>query len=219
VTLREPALLLSAWETAAASPRVARGAAVACAPSGLDAVLDLPVGTAARVALTAQAEAFGPVADVVLECSACGAQLDVTLPLLELAADAGGGGSVVVDGVTVRAPTLRDLVDAPCEDDLLARCVDGPVGPAQRADVEAAAEALAGAAGLVVRADCPECGTQVAAGLDPGALLWERVSDAVPSVLAEIAELAAAFAWGEAEILALSPPRRRAYLELVRAGR
>jgi hypothetical protein len=41
----------------------------------------------------------------------------------------------------------------------------------------------------------------------------------VPSVLAEIAELAAAFAWSEAEILALSPPRRRAYLELLRAGR
>jgi hypothetical protein len=195
---------------------VARGAAVACGP---DAVLDLPLGTVASRALTAHAEAFGPVADAVLECAACGAQLDVALPLLELVVDA-GDATVKVDELTVRAPTLRDLLDGPSEDELLARCVHGgTVAPEQRAAVEAAAETLAGAAGLSVRTQCPECGAEATAGLDPGALLWERVTSAVPSVLGEVAELAIAFAWSEAEILALSPARRQAYLDLARAGR
>ena len=69
-----------------------------------------------------------------------------------------------------------------------------------------------------VRASCPECGADVGAPLDVGALLWDRVARAAGEALHEVAELAAAFGWSEADVLGLTPLRRRAYLELVRGG-
>jgi hypothetical protein len=219
VTLRDPAHLLSAWEAAARLPRAARGAALA------DAGLDLPISEAAALAVGTYAEAFGATADCVLECDACGQELDVTVPLAEL--DAPGGAEVAVGELTVRAPTTRDLLAARDGDDLLARCVsagDAPVDPAGlggelRDAVEAAAEELSGLAAIVVRAECPDCGAQVSAPLDPGLLLWDRVASAVPAALGEVAELALAFGWSEQDVLALTPLRRRAYLELARGGR
>jgi hypothetical protein len=108
----------------------------------------------------------------------------------------------------------------------MGRCIheDGePVNPAGLAEdvcrqVDAAAEELAGAAGLVIRTTCPACGTDVSAPLDVAGLLWEQVAAAAPAVLAEIAELAAAFGWSEADVLGLTPARRRVYLDLVRGG-
>jgi hypothetical protein len=219
VTLRDPARLLSAWDAAAGLPRAARGASLA------DAALDLPISDAAALALQAYADAFGATADCVLECPACGQELDVSVPLAEL--DARGGGEAAVAELTVRAPTTRDLLAARDGDELLARCVseDGaPVDPAaldgeRRDAVDAAAEDLAGLAAIVVRAECPDCGAEASAPLDPGLLLWERVASAVPAALGEVAELALAFGWSEREVLALTPLRRRAYLELARGGR
>jgi hypothetical protein len=223
VTLRDPAQLLSAWEAAAGLPQPARGVAVLEAAGlveDLDAALDLPISDAAALAIGVQAEAFGAIVDGVLDCEACGLELDVVVPLLEFGA--AGGATARVGDLAVRAPTTRDLLEAQDGEELLERCVgvqaaslDGEL----RAAVEAAAEELAGPAGVVVRAECPECGAIVSAPLDPGALLWERVAAAVPAALAEVAELASAFGWSETEVLGLSPRRRQAYLELVRGGR
>jgi hypothetical protein len=108
---------------------------------------------------------------------------------------------------------------------LLARCVTAaggsPVDVAAlpedvRVEVDAAAEQLAGPGSVVVRVDCPECGAQARAPLDVPALLWERVRLAAPALLEQVAELAAAFGWSEAEVLALGPARRSAYLALTR---
>jgi hypothetical protein len=219
VTLRDPAHLLSAWEASAGLPRPARGLGLV----GGD--LDLPIGDAAALALRAYAEAFGATADCVVACAACGQELDVAVPLAEL--DASGGAETTVAELTVRAPTTRDLLTARDGDDLLARCVsrDGaPVDPAAldgelRDAVDAAAEELAGPAAVVVCTECPDCGAQVSAPLDPGLLLWDRVTAAVPIALGEVAELAFAFGWSEQEVLALTPLRRRAYLELARGAR
>ena len=219
-----------AWEAAAGLPRAARGAALVHAAglaADLDAALDLPIGVAAALAVRAQVDAFGAATDGVLACGACGQELDVPVPLAELRGEP-AAHEAVVQGLTVRAPTTRDLLVAGSADELLARCVHdasgAPVDAEQLEDelleaVDAAAEELAGAAGLVLRASCPECGAPVSAALDPAALLWEQVAAAVPAALAEVAELAAAFGWSERDVLALTAPRRRAYLELARGGR
>ena len=70
-----------------------------------------------------------------------------------------------------------------------------------------------------MRLACPECGSDVAAEVDPVALLADRVSDEVRDLLGDVAELAAAFGWSETEVLQLSEARRRAYLDLARQGR
>jgi hypothetical protein len=231
--LSEPAELLAAWEAAARVPPVARGGVLvhrAALADDVEAALDLPIGRSAALAARAHADAFGTTIDGVVGC-ACGEELDVTVPLPEIASDEGGEVVVLADGLTVRAPTTRDLLETGREADpasaLLARCVhdaDGaPVKPSAlsdqaHAEVDAAAESLAGAGGLVLRTSCPACGSDVGVPVDVGALLWERVATAARELLGEVAELAVAFGWTEPDVLALTPLRRRAYLELARSG-
>lgn len=228
---------LSAWEAAAPLPPAARGAALlerAGLVDDLDAALDLPVGEGAALAVRLYADAFGDVFDGLVTCAACTAVLDVTVPLRELPAAGGDAATVVAAAgrdLRVRAPTTRDLLAARDRADparaLLVACVTDAAGAPADPDelgeealglVDAAAEELAGAAAIVVRAPCPECGADVAAPLDVGALLWDRVARAAGEALHEVAELAAAFGWSEADVFALTPLRRSAYLELVRGG-
>jgi hypothetical protein len=56
----------------------------------------------------------------------------------------------------------------------------------------------------------------VQAALDAAALTWAQVRAAAGRLLGDIADLAAAFGWTEAEVLALPERRRAAYLELTR---
>ncbi|MET8909975.1 hypothetical protein [Micromonospora sp. NPDC004551] len=229
-TLDDPGRLLAVWEAAATAPPAARGPVLlhtAGLLPDLDAALDLPVGTVAALAARLSVDSFGDPVDAVLTCG-CGEVLDVALPLDRVAGlPAGDEGAVAGGTLRVRAPTTRDLLAAGRSDDplgtLLARCVrdaDGrPVAAGeltadQRRAVDAAAEELAGAAAVVLRTRCPGCGETVVAALDVAELLWERIAGRAPAVLAEVATLAAAYGWAEADILALPAGRRRAYLAL-----
>ena len=127
----------------------------------------------------------------------------------------------------MRGPTTEDLLvalaSARPSATLRQRCVTWPAGvdpfdlpPEVHERVGAVAEELTGASALVVRLDCPECDGDVAAEVDPVALLADRVSDEVRDLLGDVAELATAFGWSESEVLALSEVRRRAYLDLAR---
>jgi hypothetical protein len=236
MSLRTRAGLLAAWEATVAVPELARGPALvaeAGLADDLDAALDLPLGESAALAARLHADAFGDEVDGLVTCEPCGTVLDVSVPLAELPAPRGDATVVVAPGgeLRVRAPTTRDLLAARDSPDpaqaLLAACVTGaggaPADPdaldeASLALVDDAAEELAGAAAIVVRVACPECGAAVAAPLDVGALLAERVARAAAEALGEVAELAAAFGWSEAEVLALTPLRRRAYVDLVRGA-
>lgn len=231
------AQLLSAWEAAAALPPAARGAALlerAGYVADLDAALDLPVGEGAALAARLHCDAFGEVVDGLVTCRACATVLDVSVALRALPAAQSEATTVLAPGgreLRVRAPTTRDLLAA-CERAdparaLVSACVSDAAGAPADPDelgeetlgmVDAAAEELAGAAATMVRATCPECGADVAAPLDVGALLWDRVARAAGEALREVAELAAAFGWSETEILALPAVRRGAYLELARGG-
>jgi hypothetical protein len=229
--LATAAEMLAAWEAASEAPPAARTAVIvhrAELADDLDAALDLPLGAVAVMAAHVHEEAFGPMVDGVLHCEACGEELDVTVPLGELAEDGTDAAKEVAD-LTVRAPTTRDLVAVATAEDpsraLMSRCVHNGDGaaidpdaldPDVIADVDAAAEELAGAAGLMLRGSCPACGEKATAPLDIGMLLWEQVTRSAHALLAEVAELGAAFGWSEEEILGLTPLRRRAYLQLAR---
>jgi hypothetical protein len=234
--LADPARLVAAWDAAAAVGGIARAAVLlhaAGAVGALDEALDLPVGDAAARSAELYAAAFGEVLDGLVGCE-CGELLELQVPLAALRAPLGGGTTTVEHAgvaLQVRAPTIRDLLAAAGEPDsaavLLARCVSDPAGgaidpggltPGVRERVDAAAEELAGAAAMTLQAACPACGAGVRAAADVADLLWERVRVAAAAVLAEVAELAAAFGWSEADVLALSPARRRSYLDLVRGG-
>lgn len=236
--LTDPARLLDAWEAGSVVSGVARDAVLlhACgAVADLDEALDLGLGELSALAVHLHVSSFGDVVEGLLRCGTCEEVLEVPVRLSALPAPAGDGVATVrtstCPALRVRVPTTRDLLAVAEQPDpaaaLLARCVTTVAGaavdvaalpPQARVEVDAAAEQLAGPASVVVRATCPGCGTEARAPLDVPAVLWERVRVAAPRVLEEVAELAAAFAWSEAEVLGLSPARRRAYLSLTRAG-
>ncbi|MFF4834334.1 hypothetical protein [Streptomyces sp. NPDC001315] len=182
---------------------------LACAACGEDMEFDLDTAEFARSA-AGRDESAGPGAAV-------------------------GPGEVVVrvrsDGwdVEFRLPGVADLTAAGRAEDprraLLARCLvsavhDGAAvaagdlpGPVQRRIAEAV-EAADPGADVTLNVACPECGQATRAELDIASYLWTELDAWARDLLLDVHLLATAYGWSEPEILALSPLRRRYYLEL-----
>ena len=62
---------------------------------------------------------------------------------------------------------------------------------------------------------CPDCAHQWEATFDIVSFLWAEIEAWARRTLHEVHLLASAYSWGEAEILSLSPRRRRLYVEMV----
>jgi len=62
---------------------------------------------------------------------------------------------------------------------------------------------------------CPACGTAWQAAFDMPAYFWSEIDAWAQCTLGEVHVLARTYGWRESDILALSPGRRRLYLELV----
>lgn len=76
-------------------------------------------------------------------------------------------------------------------------------------------ESLDPLADMRIELRCPDCGHDWAVPFDIASFLWQEVDDWARRLLRTVAELAAAFGWGEREILSLSPLRRQLYLGLI----
>ncbi|MFE7167625.1 hypothetical protein [Streptomyces sp. NPDC057616] len=230
--------LLAAWEAGLGEASVGRALLLhrAARPdvdvSRLPAV---PVGEREADLFALRRALFGERMQVRLECTACGQDMEFDLDAGELAGSLGGRGEQVVrvqEGgwdVEFRLPGIADLQAAARDADprtaLLARClvsaaragtaVAGPELPAavQRRIAEAV-EAADPGADLVLGIACPECGEATRAELDIASYLWTELDAWARDVLLDVHLLATAYGWSEPEILALSPTRRRYYLEL-----
>ena len=184
--------------------------------------------------------ALGPTLQVRAACPVCAETLEFTLDVPALLAadgdpsprEARGGGMVL----RFRLPDSRDLAAAAGAGDverarrLLAACcvvqaltedgeaVDPEALPDAAVDALAAGMAEAAAqADLVVALTCPACGAEWAPALDPAEFVWTEVAARARRTLREVDALARVYHWSEADILAMPPARRRAYLELVEA--
>ncbi|WP_246619212.1 hypothetical protein [Streptomyces javensis] len=89
--------------------------------------------------------------------------------------------------------------------------------PVQRRLAEAA-ERADPAADVTLNVACPECGEATRAELDIASYLWAELDHWARDLLLDVHLLATAYGWSEPQILALSPLRRRYYLELCADG-
>lgn len=225
-----PDRLLALWERG-------RGRSPAdCAAALLDAVpgagVDLDVGSRDVLLARLLHGVAGPLVWARAACPTCEASLDLPVDVAAVAAlpvhTPGEELTVEVDGSAVgfRLPTTDDLLalrgmppDA-ARDLLLGRCLaagndPGPVSGPVAAAVDAAMEAAAPAGAIDMLVACPECGRTTGVALDVALLLWAEVEAQAAVLVAEVHALAAAYGWTEPDVLALSPRRRAAYLELV----
>ncbi len=86
--------------------------------------------------------------------------------------------------------------------------------------ITAAAQALAehdSQAELLIALTCPACAHAWQSPLDIAQLVWTEITAYAQRLLMDIHTLARAYGWRESDILALSPARRAAYLQMVAA--
>jgi uncharacterized protein (UPF0212 family) len=62
---------------------------------------------------------------------------------------------------------------------------------------------------------CPECGHEWNAPFDIVSFFWQEIHSWALRILREVHQLASAYGWREADILAMSPQRRQVYLEMI----
>lgn len=205
------------------------------------ALATLPLGRCDALLLRLRQATLGDVLHGVVPCPRCGETLEFDLSCERLlgtepgAPDA-GRHLVEADGysIAVTPPSATDLVAAgrcpnlaQAKQTLLSLCiveatrVDGPVDIANlpAAVVDAIGESLRAAdpgAEMLLDLACPGCGHDWQALFDVTRYFWTEIVTQAKCLLLEVDALARAYGWREADILALPPTRRAAYLELVR---
>lgn len=222
-----PELTLALWERSVGRPVAERDAVLlGWAPSSL-AVRN-------TLALQRYAAWFGPAVELVGRCPHCSASVEFSIDTAHCAQalpdDAARQDwhewSDGVDTLRFRLPQPADLQALHWVDDatefaqrLLDRCVEGGAPDSAIAcdALSQAMESLIPGANLCFSLQCPDCTTGWEAPLDPVALLWRELRQRAERLLGDVALLARHLGWSEAEILALSPTRRAAYLQLVTA--
>jgi hypothetical protein len=199
----------------------------------------LSAGTRDAALLRIRRRLFGDRIEAVVGCASCGEQLEVTLSVSKLLPDetlvTPASTFVELDGsrVELRVPTAGDLAALRDVRDLeegilrlLRRCVfraerDGraiPIDEFSPQVYEALDEALAAAdpsGDTTVSLVCPSCGAANNPIFDPPSFLWRETQQLARDTLLDVHEIAQAYGWAEADILALSRARRRFYLEAI----
>ncbi len=196
-----------------------------------DDLAAIPLAERDRRLLRFRAASFGDRMDCLAACPACGANVEVTTSAETLAAalpeTATTEFRIGPHRIDLRPLDSADLAAvAGCSDLgeaealLFERSLAAPIPgllPEERRRLDDAVAAKAEAAELALAMECPDCGNAWTEFLDVARFVWEEIEAAALRLMTEVAELARAFHWSEAEVLALGPRRRRAYLALARA--
>lgn len=201
------------------------------APSRL---AELPLGALNSALLRLREALFGPYLDALADCARCGSRTELAPAvgeLLSASVDGDVRDELDLPGFRFRVPDSRDLASVASAPEagaaalqLLERCcVDRPEGCPNSelhrllADVEAGLATLDPAADFALVLECQSCGEAWTASLNVPELLWAEVDARARMVLGEVHSLAGAYGWSEADILALSPRRRAAYMDMIDA--
>ena len=238
-----PAALLQAWERGCDASPGARGLillAIARPDVALSELADWPVGQRDAALLGLFERLFGDELAAQAECPRCGGELEMNVPvsIIRVEAPLLAKNAFVLDHaghrVIYRLPTAGDLAalgDAALDDadtntrsDWLARqClvetddgeVSGDVLQALKGAIATTSAAVDPLAEVELQLDCPACALIWQSPFDVVSFLWSELDAWARRMLREIHILASHYGWSEAEIVALSPQRRRHYRELI----
>jgi hypothetical protein len=200
----------------------------------------LTLGERDRALFAARCRLFGDHFVANVPCPDCGQRLQFEFDVSDvLNGDAGvPAARITVETsdnctIVIRVPNVDDLqcasnaadaVDARRQ--ILERCVesalrgDMPMGMSEISEtaLEQIGMQLERAdpdASLVIEAHCPGCNRSAEHDLDIAAFLWSEIEAESIRLLREVHKLARGYGWRESDILALSPLRRRAYIEML----
>jgi len=234
--------VLSAWESGRGLGRLEQPVAALCAwmpERSPHEVARLPIGDREALLLQLHAATFGPSLQGTAQCPACGEAVEFTLavdllPSVPEHDSSPGMRRLEKDGYVLeyRPPDTADLVAVSSAGDAssaraqlvqrcsrLLACPEGgsrdelPDGVLAALDAEIAKRQPAG--DIEVGLSCPDCATAWNTTLDVGSFVWEEIVAEARRLVFEVDRLARGYGWREADILAMTPARRRTYLEMV----
>jgi hypothetical protein len=240
----DAALLLKMWERVQGLPssRQAEAMLHLAAPEVAEDLDGLSLGARDTALLRLRARLMGQRLESVTACPACGERVQLDFLAEDVCPGLRDAASLpapvtVVEGdwrVTFRVPTCADLARAEefgpaAAQALLRACVldvarggeaagEGDIGRLPEAVVRRLDEAIEAADPLAVvdiRICCPTCAHAWKARFDIVSFLVAEIGALARQILDTVARLARGYGWREADILAMTPARRRAYLELL----
>lgn len=212
----------------------------ACPEMGSDELIALSVGRRDECLLTARELTVGRSMTAYTKCPKCRHQLQFSLDTTDLrtagtATPEETCHTLSVDGYDVeyRLPDSRDLaaivkykdVKSAC-DRLTHRCIlhaskgNTPVAvedlPQSAIDaVNEEMEKLDPLAYVELNLTCKDCGHEWPMMLDIASYFWTEIAERAKFLLLDVVDLARAYGWTEAEIVGMSPARRRFYMEQI----
>ena len=235
--------LLTAWERARAGGQRGIGPlfllAAAYPDESFQSLARLSIGQCDGLLLELRERLFGSRLNALIDCTACKQTLEVQLDVsaLKLPREEGITDtlSVVADGyeVVFRLPNSLDLAAIACAASvvsgrirLLERLVisslyqgqSTPPGTLPEAIVKLVEERMSAAepqADIQINLVCSRCEARNETLFDVGLFLWKEVDVLALRLLKEIHQLAKAYSWSEAEVLAIGSWRRRCYMEML----
>jgi hypothetical protein len=205
----------------------------------LEEVAKFTIGERDGRLLALRQDVFGPELRSLTNCPACNERLEFQIAISDLlgVTPPRDGDRLQVQAaehaIEFRLPTSLDVASLdPAVDEvanreqLLRRCVltarrgETEIAPADLPEeaVIALTERMAAAdpqADLQLSLACPGCQHTWQTPLDIVSYFWSEIQAWANGILREIHALASAYGWNEDEVLALSPWRRHAYLELI----
>lgn len=223
-----PAAILTVWEVGLGQRPLDRALATLWAGGHSGDLASLPIGARDKALLDLRANTFGANLALVTQCPECGLDLELDLNARDLAASLEWLEPEHINrhgaSVSVRSITSHDLAQAAKQKDpdltaFFRTCLtSGEITPAIEADIDAQVLQREQLGQIMLALACADCTKSWSEPLDIAAFIWSEIETAAKRILTEIAELARAYGWSEKDVLALSPHRRSAYLQLARAG-
>ena len=234
--------LLAAWERGLSQSPTQRAltlVALACAEMPAERLAALSIGERDAHLLSMRESAFGPEMSGTVACPACSQQLELNFTVADMRMAAPPDmalPAMLTRGeyeVEFRLPNSDDVAALGAEMDasankrrLLERCLlsarrNGEAITVDRLPAElvaAVSERMAATdpqGDVQLSLNCPDCGHCWEAPMDIVSYLWTEIHAWATRLLRDIHALASAYGWREAEILALGPWRRQAYLEMI----
>jgi hypothetical protein len=240
--LSAPALL-RIWEAGAAQHPLDRALTIlAAAEPGLTRrdLASLPSGRRDQRLLAVYERTFGNRAVGQGRCPECGEVVEFDVDIGSFLAASSDENcaepyAVVEEGyeVTYRLPNSFDLAEIGSLTDvnearrrLIERCIQRVTREGAEVRLDQVPEVVIGLvvermavhdplADIELAMTCPACGAQWQLLFDIVSFLWRKIEAQAGRLLREVHTLARAYGWREADILAMSPGRRQAYLEMV----
>jgi hypothetical protein len=226
--------LLRAWEAGEPLRGDDRALAILATVAGtpVEELARYPLGRRDAMLLGIHSGLSGRELAVLADCAGCATPLEVPLKVDDLvgsaASNTGEWRELDLGTATVRArpPSTADLAALTGPVDpvairaaLVSRCVsevrpDRPLSTMEVGRLAELLQELDPLSDVWIEVTCAECATSTLVFLDVPALVWAGLRVRARHLVADVGALAARYGWAEADILAMSPARRRMYLEL-----